>query len=38
MDFITNIYNLITKFIVDLLVMVGIDETKIPEWLTKDAE
>lgn len=36
MEMITNIYNLITKFIVDLLVMVGIDEERIPEFLKQD--
>lgn len=39
MDFITEIYELITKFIVDLLITVGIDPEKIPDWLTsEDAE
>lgn len=33
MDFITNIYKLIAKFIVDLLVMCGIKEENIPAEL-----
>ena len=33
---ITDIYNLIVNFIVDLLIKVGIDEEKIPAWLKED--
>lgn len=35
MDFITDIYKLIAKFIYDLLVKCGIDEERIPEEFKK---
>lgn len=33
MAFVTDIYNLVVKFIVDLLTKCGIEEDKIPAWL-----
>lgn len=33
MDFITNIYNVIVKFILDLLAICNINTENVPEWL-----
>ena len=40
MDFITKVYDLIVKFVLDLLDLCKVDTSNLPEWLAsaKDAE